>query len=517
MKDMIYWLLLLAVFGYAFCTGGEETGSWEEIQMYVEKMKEVSAGLLVDEVPVTETIQEFEIEYSDGFWVEDDETIYVLATYEKYVLEYRAGETRKIPLEYSVLPADIVCIGETICIYDDSLSEVQIYSRQGELLLCSFIELQEDYVRKLVKEEGGPAVLTYNGRKIYVDTENGKQTVVEQEPVSRTDKAGYDCVEVLEENRKEVEYSIHTDIVRESTVLTGGLVLRAASPEGIFFGSYVIPTEEFDYLPGTYLHIQEDGDIYLMVTGEENLEIRKIKLGREVTSNFPAVMEKAEKLEQEYQEELEYRRVRGYQCTKRVELSREEVWERMLAMAEYEWTLRKTNTETSRVEEIVFPREIEAARLKRQEEEDWSVVMKGLPYCWGGYCSMYGGESGLTFGEALDQGYLTGNSLTEGHYKSATIGVDCSGLLTAAFDFDVKLGTKDLLELGRVLESVEQLQPMDYLVSPGSHVMVFCGWMDEATLLVCESTVREGKVILHPKTINELVVNGTYIPCTPWR
>ncbi len=516
MRDMIYWLLLIAALSYAFCAGDDGAGNGKEVQKYLGKMEELAAELLVEDVPVTEVLQEFPVEYSDGFWVDEEETIYVLATYEKCIWEYKSEEIRKIPLEAAVLPADVIGLGELLCVYDDSLLEVQIYTKQGELLLCSKINLQEDYVKQLTREDGAVVVLTYGGQEIYVDPKSGEQTILRQESVLQTEKSGYDYAEFLAEDRAGREYFVHTNLLKEGTVLTGELVLRAVSPRGTLIGSYVLPVEEFDYLPGTYLQVQEDGDIYLMVTGEETLEIRKIKLGREVMSNLSVVMEKAAELEQEYQEELEYRRVRGFNCTKTVELSREEVWERMRAMAEYEWTLRKTNTETTRVTEIKFPREIEAIRQARQNEEDWSAVMKGLPYCWGGYCSMYGGESGITFDTALAQGYLTGNSLTEGFYKSATIGVDCSGLLTAAFDFDVKLGTKELLEMGSILEEPGQLEFMDYLVSPGSHVMVFCGWLNETTMLVCESTVREGKVSIHPKTINELAVNGTYILCSPW-
>ncbi|MBO5353889.1 MAG: hypothetical protein J6A77_11385 [Lachnospiraceae bacterium] len=517
MRDMIYWLLLMAAFSYAFCAGNDSTGSGNEMQECLEKIEELALGLQIEDVPVTEVLCEFPVEYSDGFWVDEEENIYVLATYEKCIWEYKAGETRQIPLEAAVLPADVVAAGGLLYVYDDLLSEVQIYTKEGELKCRSNINLQEDYVKQLVMESGTAAVITYGGRRICINPENGEQTVLLQETVRKAEKSGYDYVEFLAADNTGKEYFVCTSLLKEGTLLAGELVLHAVSPKGTQLGSYVLPVEEFDYLAGTYLQIQEDGRIYLMVTGEKTLEIRKIELGREAVSNLPEIIQAAEKLEQENQEELEYRRVRGFDCTRTVELDREEVWERVLAMAEYEWTLRKTNTETTRMTEIEFPREIEALRQAGEKEEDWSAEIKGLPYCWGGFCSIYGGESGITFDKALEQGYLTGNSLTEGYYKTATIGVDCSGLLTAALGFDEKLGTKDLLEIGTVLENPEELEVMDYLVSPGNHVMVFCGWLDAATMLVCESAVREGKVSIHPKTIHELAVNGSYIPCSFWQ
>ena len=123
------------------------------------------------EAPVVENVA---LGYTDGFWVEEDETIYLLATYGCAVLEYRRGEHRVITLEEAVLPADIISYGGNLYIFEELLSELQIYTKQGELLLRSKIELQGDYVKELVLTDSGVGVLTYGNQLVMVDLETGE-------------------------------------------------------------------------------------------------------------------------------------------------------------------------------------------------------------------------------------------------------------------------------------------------------------------------------------------------------
>jgi len=57
---------------------------------------------------------------------------------------------------------------------------------------------------------------------------------------------------------------------------------------------------------------------------------------------------------------------------------------------------------------------------------------------------------------------------------------------------------------------------MDLLVWPGEHIILFSEWIDDATMLVSESNVRNGKVITHPKTLNDLIVSKRYQMRSPW-
>ena len=74
----------------------------------------------------------------------------------------------------------------------------------------------------------------------------------------------------------------------------------------------------------------------------------------------------------------------------------------------------------------------------------------------------------------------------------------------------------ELLSSPEIISDIKKMEQMDLLVYPGEHVIFFYEWMNDTTLLVSESAAREGKVIVHPKTLNELVVGGTYQMRSPW-
>ena len=57
---------------------------------------------------VTEDSEEYVLGYTDGFWVEEDETVYLLNSYGSAVLEVKKKMQREIPLSASALPADII-------------------------------------------------------------------------------------------------------------------------------------------------------------------------------------------------------------------------------------------------------------------------------------------------------------------------------------------------------------------------------------------------------------------------
>ncbi len=455
--------------------------------------------------------------YSDGFWVEEDETVYLLKSYGNAVLELKKNSTREIALSAAVLPADIVSCGDKLYIFDDILSELQIYTKQGELLVRSKIELSRDYVKGLVKTEDKVAVLTYKGQQIIVDPETGRQKKQKGEALPAVDVAGYDYAEYIGTDEEGVSYSVHTALVKDCSVVSGELTLRAVSGEGEILGSYILPVEEYRYLPDTYVQVMENGNIYLLVPMETALEVRKIALKEMMSGRLAAISETASELERSYAADTRYRKRIGTACTETISLSRKEVRKRAEAMAEYEWTLKKTHTTTSKAEKgVVLPREIAAIKAEHAEKSSWSVKMTGIPYCWGGFYALDVGFGGKTFPSVIKKKYVAGNINPEGYYKYMSAGLDCSGYVSAAFGFASKQGTRGLSDLGSKVSDIKKLEQMDILVYPGEHVIFFCEWLDASTMLVGETAVREGKASIHPKSLNELVVSGMYQMRSPW-
>ena len=70
---------------------------------------------------VAEDSGEYALGYTDGFWVEEDETIYLLKSYGNAVLEVKKNSRKEIPLSAAALPACIVSDENNLYIYDDIL------------------------------------------------------------------------------------------------------------------------------------------------------------------------------------------------------------------------------------------------------------------------------------------------------------------------------------------------------------------------------------------------------------
>lgn len=497
--------------------GGKNLGLTKEIDNLREGVVCSVEASPMENGATQEEEENITLGYTDGFWVEEDETVYLLETYGNRVLEFKRGDVREIPLEKTVLPADIVSDGNSLYVFDDILSELQIYTKQGELLLRSKIEVANDYVRRLEKTADGVAVLTYGGKLVIVNPETGEQTIKEQEAEPQIEAEDYDFTEYLATDEEGTVYAVYTKLVKDCSVISGELTLKAVSAEGVCLGSYVLPVEEYLYLPGTYLQVQNNGNVYLLIPGEDVTEVRKIALKDSMESSLERIAETAKQVEETYASNSRYRKRMGTSCTESILLTREEVRVRAEAMAEYTWTLKKTHTLTSKSESgVVLPREIVAMKEENEGKSSWSVSMTGIPYCWGGFYSPYVGFGGNTFQDVIDKKYVAGNTNASGYYKYMTAGLDCSGYVSAAFGFTSKQSTKGLSDLGSKLEDRTELQEMDILVYPGDHVIFFCEWLNDSTMLVAEAAVREGKVVVHPKQLNQLVVNGNYQMRCPW-
>ena len=464
-----------------------------------------------------ETAPEITAGYTEGFWIEEDETAYILKTYGNAVLELKKDGIREIALSAAVLPTDIICQEGKLYVYDDILSEMQIYTIDGELINRCKIEFKKDYVRGLALEENQVVVTSYGGSKVTVDEESYSLVSLEKEEQPRMDVGEYDYAEYVGTDEDENIYAVYTALVKDCSVLSGELTLQAVSAEDEVLGSYVLPVEEYTYLPGSYVRVLPNGNVYLLVPTKTTVEIRKIALKEAPESRFAMISETASEVENDYASDARSRRRKGTACKETVKLTRKEVYKRAQAMAEYEWTLKKTHTKVSKADKgVTLPREIEAIRKANEDKSSWSVKMTGIPYCWGGFYALDMGYEKKTFSKVIKQGYVAGNINPSGYYKYLTAGLDCSGYVGAALGINKKINTTSLSDIGSKVSDVKKLEKMDILVYPGEHVIFFYERLDDATLLVSESNVRNGKVVTHPKTLNNLIVTAKYQMRSPW-
>lgn len=513
-KGLQYVLITAAMVSLALLDG-RNIGLTKEIDNLRENVLcTVETGIPEGEAAAEERVT---VSYSDSFWVTEDETVYLLDTYGNRVVEFIQKESREILLSAAVLPADIVCCKEKLIIFDDSLSELQIYTKQGELLVRSKVSLQGEYVKQLYCNEESVFLLTYGNQWYLVNQETGALTLQAEKQVPALSAEACDYAEYIETDEDGTVYSVHTTLVEDCSVIAGELTLRAVSSSGEWLGTYILPVKEYVYLPDRYVQVHPNGNIYLLVTSETFVEVRKISLKNSKESEMMEIAEEAKATEASYASKSRKRKRNGTACTEEMLISREEAWERAYAMATYEWTLKKTHTNTSKAEKgVVLPREIAAMKAKHAEDSSWSETMTGIPYCWGGFYALDVGFGGKSFQTMLDKKYVAGNINPAGNLKYMTAGVDCSGYVGAAFGFTKKYNTSALSDLGSAVSDSRELEQMDIFVYPGEHVILFCEWLDDATLLVSESAVREGKVDIHPKPFNEFVISRQYQMRSPW-
>jgi len=465
----------------------------------------------------TDTEPEPAAGYTEGFWMEEDETAYVLKTYGKAVLELKKDGIREIALAATVLPTDIVCRNGKLYVYDEILSELQVYTKDGELLNRCKIEFEDDYVREIRKDEDCVVAISYEGRRLAFDEESGTLVSKSKEELPQITVGEYDFAEYVGTDAEDNVYAVYTALVKDCSVLYGELTLQALSPDGDCLGSYILPVEEYKYLPGRYIQVLPNGNIYLLVPVKGAVEVRKVALKEMTESRFAAVSETASEVENEYASDARSRRNKGKACKEKVKLTRKEAYKRAQAMAEYEWTLKKTHTDTSKVNEnVILPREIQAVKEANEEKSSWSVTMTGIPYCWGGFYALDMGYDDVIFKKAVKNGFVAGNVNATEYYKYKTAGLDCSGYVGAALGIKTKINTTNLSDIGSKVSDIKKLEKMDILVYPGEHVIFFYEWIDGATFLVSEANVRNGKVVTHPKSINNLIVTAKYQMRSPW-
>lgn len=511
-KGLQYVLLLSSAVSISLL-GGKNIGLTKEIDnrresvvCTLEKIVENGSGLASEEVGMS-------LGYTDSFWVEEDETVYLLDTYGKRVLEMFRQDCREILLSASVLPADITTCKENIFIYDDLLSELQIYTKQGEFLSANRIFIEGDYVKQLSCVNEEVLLQTYRNQWYTVNQENGTLTICKEKEVPQLKTGEYNYAEYIDTDEDGTVYSVHTKLVEDCSVISGELTLQAVSATGELLGSYILPVEEYVYLPDRYIQIHQNGNIYCMIPTVTSVEVRKIALKDAMESKLQEIWKTAEALEMKYNENAKSKK----NYAEEILYTREEVRQRCCDMAEYEWILKKTNTSTGKSEPgVVLPREIEAIRVKHEGESSWSDKVIGIPYCWGGFYSLDVGFKGKNFQDVISGKYVAGNINPKDNYKYMTAGVDCSGYVCAAFGLTQRTNTSGLAAIGSKQSDITQLEQMDILVAPGDHVIFFFEWIDDATMLVSESAVREGKVTIHPKSVNEFVICGMYQMRSPW-
>jgi cell wall-associated NlpC family hydrolase len=162
--------------------------------------------------------------------------------------------------------------------------------------------------------------------------------------------------------------------------------------------------------------------------------------------------------------------------------------------ATYTWTYSKAKNGKAKKSwgaKVKAPQQI--ARLKTP-----TATFHGIPYTWGGWDTTTGTSSSKgwkNFPTGLKKGEYVGNVTSKSPtWVPGTIGVDCSGFVSAMFDLPSKHGTGNLRGT-KYFAAVSGFHPQagDILVRAGDHVVIYFGKAANGKWLIGESINGIGK------------------------
>jgi len=218
-------------------------------------------------------------------------------------------------------------------------------------------------------------------------------------------------------------------------------------------------------VPNKFVYAASNGKVYQMVNGETSVDIYELPkaAGKQsrLTSGFVQKIQGEEKVE-----------AQGIITPDAVNLyGRATAYDRAIGITGYVWTFYTANrtptTSTTTSPDFL----VSAANGSSQQ---------GIPYTWGGFDSLDTSSSKANwanYAAGLSIGKYAGNVHTSGHnYISSTVGLDCSGFISAVYGFSYKFSTGMLqsdVNTPFRTTTYGALQPGDIANDAGSHVWMF--------------------------------------------
>ena len=128
-------------------------------------------------------------------------------------------------------------------------------------------------------------------------------------------------------------------------------------------------------------------------------------------------------------------------------------------------------------------------------------VNEGVPYQWGGFCTLAEFDAGLRAGKAAGDVYSSEKRrLLDAAVSTQAVGIDCSGFISRCWKLPRSYSTRELAGLCVELKSWDELKPGDILNTFNAHCLLFAGWDDtEKTRIIAYETGSppDWKVVSH--------------------
>lgn len=119
----------------------------------------------------------------------------------------------------------------------------------------------------------------------------------------------------------------------------------------------------------------------------------------------------------------------------------------------------------------------------------------GLPYMWGGYCSIEEFDNGIREGKYAGDVYTQykrNNSV--GAKSNYAVGIDCSGFISRCWKLPYHHSTRDLPKVAYLLSDIKELREGDILNKPNEHVILFKEFHDKQKTIIIAYHATSHKV-----------------------
>lgn len=184
-------------------------------------------------------------------------------------------------------------------------------------------------------------------------------------------------------------------------------------------------------VPRQYVYATDNGDMYQMVLLENQVSIQKVTFSKEKRTN----------INKQLVSQINPQSVN--KTNKNVSIlsvSAADAVNRAMEMAQLYWMYDPSIHKTSSTTSTTPPQHLAGITSKS--------LSIGIPYDWGGMNGIDTGTSGtdINFLDGLAAGKTAGDINTNA-VSSSTVGVDCSGFISAAYQFGTKYGTATLSQV----------------------------------------------------------------------
>jgi hypothetical protein len=230
---------------------------------------------------------------------------------------------------------------------------------------------------------------------------------------------------------------------------------------------YVQLEQEQFSLPNRLYRVMEDGTVYQMVTLNDSLFIKKLGFLTDYSSAPSYVKTKKNEIVSTYTNSIT-------NSTMYLSSTPGDVANRVQNIVYYTWSYNPATNGSRTYNTDVPSSVVQPCYLVGYSQ---IVSRQGIPYNWGGArgidVTYEPAPYNTTFPQAVAAGKYTGNAA--GNISTPiTAGVDCSGLVSVAFQLGQKYGTGGLVGTGCPFRAVtDSPQSMDIYNHSGDHVFIF--------------------------------------------